>query len=120
MTKKNDVKEYATDEEILNADIETDFEDIELANGKWVRIKPLTRKQALKFKGSRKMPRDQFEQKIVSIAMVNPQMTIAKVSAWQDRDKADGDLHKITEAIIRISGMREESSKRDETSDDDL
>jgi len=125
MVKKDDTRdmEFASAEE-LQETTEVEIEYLQLEHGKWkgkwVALKPLNRKQALRFKGNRKMPRDLFEQRIVSIAMINPNMTVAQISGWQDVDPADGDLRKITDTIIRISGMAEESSKREETNDNDL
>lgn len=105
MVKKNDL-EIATIEEIVQDQSEvTDQVPYQLKNGKWVVLKPLNRKQALKFRRA-KMPRDVFEQKLVSMAMAEPRMTQAQVSAWQDVDKANGDLAKITEIIVEISGMK--------------
>lgn len=119
-----DDREVATAEELVQEPSEVEFEKVQLKSGKIVVLRPLNRKQGLRFKGNKKMPRDVFEQRIISIAMVAPKMTPAMVSKWQDRDPAGGDLHKITDAILRISGMKEivEDSKReqDEDSDSDL
>lgn len=111
MVKKNenkilDDREVATIEDLVQATSEVDIEPYELKSGKIVYIRPLNRKQALMFSKA-KMPRDKFEQKMVSMAMVEPKLTVAQVSAWQDRDKANGDLHGLTNRISEISGMTE-------------
>lgn len=106
MGKKVDDREVATAEELIQDNSEVTEESFELKNGKIVWIKPLNRKQALKFR-AKKMPRDVFEQILVSMAMVEPQMTRAQIAAWQESDKADGNLHRLTNRISEISGMTE-------------
>jgi len=105
MVKKNDL-DIATIEEIVQNQSEVEEVPFQLKSGKWVVVKPLNRKQALRFRRV-KMARDVFEQKLVSMALVDPKMTAAQVSAWQEIDKADGDLRGITDLIVEISGMKE-------------
>lgn len=107
-----DDREIASIEDLVQdtSERQSDLEPIELNSGKIVVVKPLSRKQALQFKGSAKMPRELFEQRAVSMALVAPRMTPKQVSEWQDQDKANGDLHKIIGVILRISGMEEKVS----------
>lgn len=114
-----DDRKFATAEDILQAITEIEYEDVQLRNGKWVTVRPLNRKQALQFK-SRKIPRDVFEQKIISMALVEPKMTQAQIAAWQEIDKADGDLHMLTNLIVKISGMSEEGPKSDKPAESNL
>lgn len=109
VTEVIDDRPIASVEDLIQGTSEAqgDIETIELHNGMIVLIKPLTRKQALQFGRTKRMQRDIFEQKILAMAMVQPKMTAAQVSAWQDRDKANGDIYKISKRIIEISGMKE-------------
>ena len=112
LIKFDDDRDVATLDDLIQetSEAQSEIEPFELLSGKIIFIKPLSRKQALGFKGSSKMPRALFEQRAVAMAMVNPKMTPAQVSKWQDRDKANGDLHRLTDRIIEISGMKEKIS----------
>jgi hypothetical protein len=103
--------EFATVNDLLNpADIGDSFVTIELNNGKKALVRSLTRAEVYLFKG-KKMAAQLFEQKILSIAMVEPKMTRTQIAAWQKVDKAGGNIKKITDKIVTISGMREVTSK---------
>lgn len=103
--------EFATVNDLLNpADVGDSFVTIELNNGKKALVRPLTRAEVYLFKG-KKMQAQLFEQKILSIAMVEPKMTRTQIAAWQKVDKAGGNIKKITDKIVTISGMREVTSK---------
>lgn len=121
-----DNREIATIEDLIQdtSERQSNYEPIELENGKIVVVRPLNRKEALRFKGNRKMARDVFEQRLVAVAMVSPKMTAAQVAKWQLSDRAGGDLYKITNKILALSGMKEvvEDSKRgvNEDIDSDL
>lgn len=109
VTEFVDDRPIASVEDLIQttSEAQSDIEAIELHSGMVVLIKPLTRKQALQFGRTKNMKRDLFEQKVLAMAMVQPKMTVAEVSKWQDRDKANGDIYKISQRIIEISGMKE-------------
>jgi hypothetical protein len=126
MVKKEEL-EVASIEDLLQETTEIETLDIEvtLLNGRKgkVVVRPLNRLEALKFKRT-KTNVPLFEQRLLAIGMVEPSMTQQQVAVWQTRDKANGNIKKISDAIAEISGMvaTVEDSKREptEVSDSDL
>lgn len=84
-------------------------EDFELPSGFVVKIRPLTRGEALKVKG-KEMPVDQMEQKLLSFAMVDPKMSERDVKTWQEVCMA-GELEGVTQRIAEISGLTKAEAK---------
>lgn len=79
--------------------------DVEIPDLGTVKIRALSRGEALKIQGVEKDTAE-MEQWLVSLAMVEPKMTAAEVKEWQDNSPA-GELQVVTEAIIKSSGMEE-------------
>lgn len=77
-------------------------------------VRGLTRAEVLKLNGARDagdLPVAEWEQAMVSAAMVKPTMTAAEVAQWQEVDKAGGPLADVTDAISRLSKLGEGASK---------
>lgn len=84
-------------------------EDVELPGLGTVRVRALTRSEALEVRG-KELPVEEMERYLISRAMVEPKMTEDDVKAWQDVAPA-GQLEPITQAITRLSGMEKTASK---------
>lgn len=84
-------------------------EDIELPGVGTIRVRALSRAEALQVT-DKKMPVELMEQKLLSMAMVDPVMSEQDVRAWQEAAGA-GELEPVTEVIQRLSGLRKEAAK---------
>lgn len=94
--------------EALTAPAELPSDDVIVANGK-VRVRGLTRGEtfamhAAKQSGGLKTELE-WERRMVSIAMLAPEMTEDQVAEWQRRDIAGGDLEAVTARISELSGI---------------
>lgn len=85
------------------------IEDVEIEGIGTVRVRPLSRAEALEVRG-KELPYDELERKLISAAMVEPALTADEVKEWQAVSPA-GQLEVITDAIIRISGMEKAAQK---------
>ena len=77
-------------------------------------VRALTRAEVLKgnqLRDDRKVTVAEYEQWMVSTAMVTPKMTEAEVEKWQAIDKAGGPLADVTDKIAELSGLSEGASK---------
>lgn len=84
-------------------------EDVEVPGRGTVRVRALSRAQALHLRGT-EMSHSKLERKLLSWAMVNPPLTESEVEQWQDASVA-GEIETVSEAIIRLSGMEVSSGK---------
>lgn len=84
-------------------------EDVEIPNVGTVKVRALTRGEALQVQGV-EMPVAEMEQRLVSLAMVEPKLTEAEVKEWQDNSTA-GEIQAVTEVIVRLSGMEQGAAK---------
>lgn len=87
----------------------TNEQDVEIPGKGTVRIRALTRAEALQVRG-KSMPIDQLEQKLLSWAMIEPKLTENEVRKWQEMSVA-GELEVVTQAIAKLSGMETTSPK---------
>jgi hypothetical protein len=84
--------------------------DVELPTlGGSVKVRPLTRSEALKLRGV-ELEVDEMERQLLALAMVEPKLTEDQVRQWQDVSPA-GELEPVAETIIRISGMAQDAGK---------
>lgn len=84
-------------------------EDVEIAGVGTVKVRALTRGQALQVQGQ-EMTVAEMERKLIAWAMVEPSLTEEDVQQWQDSSPA-GELQVVTDAIVRLSGMESGASK---------
>lgn len=84
-------------------------EEVELPGLGTVKVRPLTRAEAMKIRGV-ELSVDEMERKLLALAMVDPKMTEEQVGRWQDVSPA-GELQPVAEAIVRISGMEQAAGK---------
>lgn len=84
-------------------------EDIALPGVGTVRVRALSRSEAL-LVSDREMSTAKMEQLLLSMAMVDPEMSEADVLAWQDAAGA-GELEPVTQVIQRLSGLRKNAAK---------
>jgi hypothetical protein len=74
-----------------------------------VRVRALSRAEALQVTG-KEMPVAVMEQKLLSMAMVDPVMSEQDVAQWQAAASA-GELEPITKVIQRLSGLQQGAAK---------
>jgi hypothetical protein len=74
-----------------------------------VRVRPLTRGEALQVVGVERDKRE-LEAQIVAWAMVEPKLTEAEVRTWMDNSAA-GELQALTQFITKLSGLGEGAPK---------
>lgn len=84
-------------------------EDVEVPGVGTVQVRALTRAEALSVQGV-EMDAEVLEQKLIAMAMVDPQLTEPEVKEWQGCATA-GEIQIIVEAIVRISGMEGYTAK---------
>lgn len=84
-------------------------EDVEVPGVGIVKVRPLSRTEALKIQGV-EMPYDEMERKLLAAALVEPQLTEDEVATWQDNSPA-GELQPVAQAIARLSGLEQSSPK---------
>lgn len=94
-----------------------DEEDVPLPRGGSVRVRALTRDEALKV-SDKEMSRKRMEQIILAKAMVDPVMTEDEIGKWQ-RASAAGEIQKVADVVQRLSGMVEGAAKSDVSADGD-
>lgn len=87
----------------------SDQKDVEIPGVGTVRIRSLTRAEALALQG-KETPVSEIEQKLLSAALVDPKLTEDEVRQWQEASPA-GELEPIMEAILDLSGMAREAPK---------
>lgn len=73
-------------------------------------VRKLRRGEVLTLKGAG-LGLKEFEQHMVSIAMVSPTMTIAEVAVWQAVDECEADLEDVTDKISELSGLKKGADK---------
>ncbi len=78
-------------------------EDFEIAGVGTVRIRPLTRSEAMSIRGL-ELPLVEVERKFLAWAMVEPKLTEDEIKSWQDVATA-GSLEALVNKIAEISGM---------------
>lgn len=100
----------AIDKAALLAQRVDQTEEVQVAGGTVV-VRPLTRAEAMALQG-KEMKAELMERRLISMAMVEPEMTVDEVRQWQDVSPA-GELQNVVEAITRLSGM-EQHVVRDE------
>lgn len=84
-------------------------EEVEVPGVGTVRVRALTRGQALELQG-KEVEVAEMERRLISMAMVEPKLTEDEVKEWQDNTTA-GELQGVMEAIVRLSGMEAHASK---------
>lgn len=84
-------------------------EDFEIPGVGLVKIKPLSRAEAMSVQGT-EIPVIELERYILSKALVEPKMTEADVQAWQESSPA-GELEPLLDRVVEISGMKKAASK---------
>lgn len=85
------------------------IEDVEIPGVGTVKVRALTRGEALQVQGQ-EMGIAEMEQKLIALAMVEPKLTEAEVKEWQDNSTA-GEIQVVTEVIVRLSGMEQSAPK---------
>lgn len=85
------------------------FQDIEVPGVGTVQVRSLTRAEALSVQGQ-EFEVEVLEQKLIAMAMVDPQLSEAEVKEWQGAATA-GEIQIIVESIVRISGLEGYAAK---------
>ena len=94
----------ALDKAALLASRNIGTEDVEVGALGTVKVRGLSRAEALSLQGAGPVDVAAMERTLVSLAMVEPKLTEDEVAAWQDVAPA-GELEPITDAIQRLSGL---------------
>lgn len=84
-------------------------EDVEIPGKGTVKVRALSRSQALQFDGV-ETDAAVMERRLVAAALVEPKLTEDDVQVWQDSSPV-GELQGVVAAIMRLSGMGEEALK---------
>lgn len=100
---------FATLEDLTTSPASPELEDVKLANGKYVRVRGLSRAELL-WTGKGTDDPAEIEQRTVSVCMVVPTMTVQQVKAWQESSQAP-DLGMVTAAIRDLSGLGQGAAK---------
>lgn len=74
-----------------------------------VRVRALTRGEALSFKGVAEDVR-KLEQHILALAMVDPEMSEDDVRIWQECSPA-GEAQIVFDVVLKLSGMEQHADK---------
>lgn len=104
---------YATLDDLLQPAQDaasTREEDYEMESGLVVRIRPLSRAEALRVNSMKGLDLGGKEQHYLSRAMIAPRMTPDNVKAWQERGLA-GDIGDLVERVQVISGLSKKGEK---------
>jgi hypothetical protein len=83
--------------------------DYEIPDVGTVRVRPLTRSEALDVVG-REMDKAEQEQLVLSQALIEPKMTMSDVAAWQSTSPA-GEIQDLVQFVQQISGLAEGAPK---------
>jgi hypothetical protein len=83
-----------------------------------VRVRGLSRYE-LTMIGKDQPTNDVYERRTLVLCMVEPVLSDAQITAWQKRDRAGGDMAKVTDAVRRLSGLDEGADKSDLPADGD-
>lgn len=84
--------------------------EVTLPSGASVVVRGLTRKEALGINGQEMTP-DEAERRLLSLALVEPQMTDDEIGQWQDVALA-GELGPAVDAVLDLSGMTVEAPRQ--------
>lgn len=103
--------EYASLADLTEGDVTGTTRDVELPNGKSVKVRGMTRFEMML---SRKGTEDAtvVEQRMLSYCLVEPRMTPKQVEAWQ-KATTPMVIAPVTEAIRELSGLGEGADKSD-------
>ena len=107
MSSSNGSKKKASKADLLRKTARTEEMDVEGVGT--VVIRPLTRAEALAMQDI-DMRADIMEQRLLALAMVDPQLTEDEVAEWQANSPA-GLMHDVVLRIIEISGMHQVAAK---------
>lgn len=99
-----DEQKYATVDH-LTSGISLPEKDHQLADGTMVRIRGLSRAEVLRIQTIGKDKAIELERHTVAAGLVIPRLTPEQVSAWQDADRAGGDIGRLMEEIRDLSGL---------------
>jgi hypothetical protein len=103
---------------LLAARTHDSWEPVEInESGDSVLVRPLTRAEAFSLRG-KKMAEEILEIKVLSMAMVDPELTEEEVREWQNVAPSK-EVDRVVERVLIISGMREDSAKAAYKSDGD-
>jgi hypothetical protein len=101
-------KTYADEADLLG-DYADETKDVETSKGLVV-VRPLTRIELVEAKRKAKGDEADYESRLISKALVRPELTPGKVKAWFGKAPA-GDSVAIMDAVAELSGMAEGARK---------
>lgn len=84
--------------------------DVEIEGIGTVRVRGLSRAEALSIQKVAGSGTDILERKMLALAMVSPRMTEGEVREWQEAAPA-GELEPVTVKVQELSGINEDSAK---------
>lgn len=74
-----------------------------------VEVRPLTRKECMNLAG-KEIDAAEVERIVLSLALVEPQMSQEEVGQWQDV-ASFGELQPVLELVLKISGLEQMATK---------
>jgi hypothetical protein len=84
-------------------------ENVEVPGVGTVRVRSLSRAEVLEAKGTHLSPADE-ERKLLAASLVSPKLTEKAVAKWQAAS-APGEIEKVVDAVVRLSGLDEGTAK---------
>jgi len=99
--------EYATIEELTHTECPED--DVQLPSGRWVRVRGLTRAEAIKIQTIEGV--HETERFALSRGLLIPQMNEPQIDAWMAHAPA-GELNPASNRITELSGMDDGAEKQ--------
>lgn len=106
------MSELASVEDLLAPPADVETRDVEVAGGKVVTVRGMTRMELMLTRKGSEDPAV-IEQKMLAFCLVAPKLTVAQVERWQ---KVTGPMviAPVTEAIRELSGLGEGADKSDQ------
>lgn len=85
--------------------------DVELPDVGTVRVRALARGEVMSIRDAGEMDIEEYERKLIALAVVDPVLTEDEVRRWQEAAPA-GELEPVTNAIVELSGLDQEAAKQ--------
>lgn len=85
--------------------------DVELPDVGTVRVRALARGEVMSIKDAGDLDIQEYERKLIALAMIDPALTEDEVRRWQEAAPA-GELEPVTSAIAELSGLDQEVAKQ--------
>lgn len=86
-------------------------QDIEIPGVGTVKVRGLSRDEVLSLRDKGMTTAAETERQILSLSLVDPALTEDEVGEWQ-KGSTPGEMEKVTDVVMRLSGLAEDSPKQ--------